>query len=618
VEDDTGSQHGKPELYRALVEASRDVYTLVDRAGTILYQSPSITEVLGWKVEDVEGTCVLDYAHEGDLDAITKEFGSVLKHPGQPRRTMLRMRHKDGSWQSLDSVLRNELENPALQGIVIETRDVVVGPELHRGLQNTQHLFRTIVSHPSIMIWAVDIDGLITVSEGEALKLLGIEPGALVGLNVFDVYADAPHVLAYIRRALAGETLDYTVDVPGPSGDLTVDNRLRPQYSDQGKIVGVTAITFEVSARVLLENKLRRAETMEAIGMLVGGVAHDFNNLLTAIIGFATVAKRANEDKRGEYLGHVIESADRGANLVRQLLSFARKDEVRLESVDVPNFLRLATPLFRQILGDKVSLDITIDDSSPCQIRIDRIKLEQVLLNLVTNARDAMPSGGNLRVDLSSANHETGERWVHVEVADSGVGMDADTLRCVFDPFFSTKQQGSGLGLATSHSIVSRGGGTLTATSEVDKGTRFMLQFPCHEAIEAAPIEEVDPAPSPVAAVVLLIDENVAVLRSTALSLEASGYEVTVAESGQEGYDIYLSDKERFDIVVTDMTMPGMKGDELAGLLRKIDDDIPILCVSGFHAESSLLAELQGVSLLSKPYHGDELVETIARMLAKS
>jgi PAS domain S-box-containing protein len=590
-------KRGQPELYRALVERSRDVYTLVDSAGMILYQSPSITEILG---------------------AMKKEMASVLKHPGQPRRTMLRMRCKNGSCQDLDSVLRNELNNPALRGIVIETREVVVGPELHRGLQNTQHLFRTVLSHPSIMLWAIDNEGIVTVSEGEGLRVLGIEPGALIGGNLFELYADTPQVVAYIRRALTGETLEYTVDVPSPSGDLTVDTRLRPLFSDKGEVVGVTGISFEVGERVLLEEKLRRAQTMEAIGMLVGGVAHDFNNLLTAIIGFATVAKRANDDKRGEYLGHVIESADRGATLVRQLLSFARKDEIRPETVDVHQLLNSCTPLYRQVLGETVPLTLVLAESADCHIRIDRIKLEQVLLNLVTNARDAMPSGGSLGLHLSYSSDGTGERWMQVDVVDTGIGMDEATLNCVFDPFFSTKQQGSGLGLATSHSIVSRAGGTLTATSEVGKGTRFVLRFQCQEAADVSGVESAAPTPAPKTAGVLLIDDDVAVLRCTALSLEDAGYQVTMAGSGQEGYDLFVSATTRFDIVITDMTMPGMKGDELAKLLRKIDKDIPILCVSGFHADSTLLQELQGVSILSKPYRGIELEETIARILAES
>lgn len=613
------SPAGRADLHKAILECSRDLHTLVDSTGMILYQSPSIAEMLGWQAGEIEGSNVLDYAHEDDREAMRREFANVLKHPEQPRRVMLSMRCKDGGWQDLDSYIRNELENPALGGILIETRDVVVGPELHRGLQNSEHLFRTIVSHPSIMIWAIDNAGAITVSEGAGLKLLGVSPGMLVGENVFELYAELPTALGYIRRALAGETLEYTTVIPAPGGDLTVDNRLRPQFSERGTVVGVTAITFEVDDRVQLEHKLRRAETMEAIGMLVGGVAHDFNNLLTAIIGFATVAKRADDTTRAEYLGHVIESADRGASLVRQLLAFARKDEIRPETVNLRQLLDSSMPLFRQVVGEAVTIDLRIETDEQCHIQIDRSKLEQVVLNLIANARDAMPGGGSLELHLSNTDDVHGNRMAQVEVIDNGEGMDDATLKCVFDPFFSTKQRGSGLGLATAHSIVSRAGGSLSVESVLGKGTTFTLRFQCESEAEAPPLPMPgDDSAKTNTARVLLVDDDPDVLLVTALSLRASGYEVGTASCGQEAYDTYLAAPGAFDIIVTDMTMPGMKGDELARLLRDSDCVIPILCVSGYHNHSDLLTNLSGVSMLSKPYMGDELVDKIAAMLEAS
>jgi PAS domain S-box-containing protein len=612
------SPKGQSDLYRAIVNCSRDLHTLVDSTGRILYQSPSIAEVLGWQPEEVQGTNVLEYAHEDDHLAWQQEFAKVLEHPGQSRRTMLRMRRKDGSWQDSDSVIRNELDNPDLQGILIETRELVAGPELHRGLQNSEHLFETIVSHPSIMIWAIDKEGLITVSEGAGLQHLGIEPGALVGADVFELYAELPAILDYMRRALSGETLDYSITMLGAHGELSVDNRLRPQFNDRGEVVGVTAITFEVNERIQLENKLRRAETMEAIGMLVGGVAHDFNNLLTAIIGFATVAKRADDSKRAEYLEHVLESAERGASLVRQLLSFARKDEIRPETVDVSQLLASGMPLYTLAVGDSVAIHLEVDEGAECEIRIDRTKLEQVFLNLVTNARDAMPDGGTLRIHLRCDADASGERRVQIEFSDTGAGIEPAILKSVFDPFFSTKKQGSGLGLATSHSIVSRAAGTLSVESEIGKGTRFTLSFPSQPAAEVQQGEVSSAALPARPGGILLIDDDIAVLRSTALTLEEAGFAVWTAESGQQGYDLFIANQRLYDIVVTDMTMPGMKGDELAQRLREVCSQTPILCVSGYHHHSELLAGLSGVSLLNKPYHGDELIDSIIRILSGS
>ncbi len=615
MEDEKSTPEEQSELYQALIECSRDLHTLIDKDGVITYQSPSITDVLGWRPQEVVGSRVLSYTHEEDQALLAKEFANVLGAPEQTRRSMSRMRCKDGSYRLLDGVIRNELANPSLRGIVVESRELVSGPELHRALQNSEHLFRTIVSHPEIMIWAIDKRGNITVSEGGGLELMGVEPGVLVGTNVFELYAETPKLVANIRRALKGETLHYSAEMAGPAGKLTMDSRLRPQYSEQGEVTGVTAITFEVSERVKLENKLRRAQTMEAIGMLAGGVAHDFNNLLTAIIGFASVAKRADEGKRDEYLDHVIESATRGATLVRQLLSFASKDEIRPETVDVANLIQSGLPLYQQVVGNSVEIIVDTEEDTSSHIQIDRSKLEQVFLNLVTNARDAMPSGGTLRFRLNQIEDKSGESWVQIDVSDTGQGMDQATQACVFDPFFSTKKQGSGLGLATSHSIVSRADGTLSVASAIGEGAAFQLRFPSFQAPQPTTPTATLAKARVRAASLLLIDDNEAVLSSTALMLEGAGYEVSTAESGQEGYDQFVRSKGQYDLVVSDMTMPGMKGDELAQLLREIDSTTPILCVSGYHEGSDILGTLDGVSLLSKPYQGDELIDAIDKML---
>jgi two-component system cell cycle sensor histidine kinase/response regulator CckA len=615
VGDNNEIRVARPGLHRALIECTRDIHTVLDSDGIVVYQSPSLTAILGWSPEDMLGSSGFRHVHPDDLPRVTKKLDTVFDGTEMLLRLRLRMRAKDGRWVHLDSIVRNELANPEIRGILIMSRDVSGKVDAEHALREREHLLRTVEGHPCLILWALDKEGIITVSQGAGLAVLGLEPGQAVGMSVFDLYVDTPNVLGYVRRALAGETLDYTLVFPGPDGPVTTDNRLRPQFSENDEVVGVTAITFDVSDREELESELRRAKTMESIGMLAGGIAHDFNNLLTAIVGFASAAKHSDAETRDSYLEQVIEAGQRGGEIVGQLLSFARKDEICPETVDLAMLIENSLSLYRQVLGDAIEIELGISDRAACYVEIDRSKLEQVFLNLVTNARDAMPDGGLLTIQLSHDESDDTDLCVRIDVVDNGLGMTANTVECAFEPFYSTKESGTGLGLATTHGIVTRAGGLITVQSTLGKGTTFQLCFPCSSSVPAEVSENFATTQVSGLGRILLIDDNTAVLHSTALTLEFYGYQVRTAESGQEGYDTFVANQDDIDLVITDMTMPGMKGDELVVRVREIDKSVPILCVSGHHDPSKLLDGLERVALLSKPYLGDDLNEAIARLL---
>jgi PAS domain S-box-containing protein len=597
------------------VDCSLDCHTIFDPEGVISYQSPSVTHILGWEPGEMIGVDALSYVHEEDLPPISHKLEEVFKKPGATSRMRLRLRCKDGSYRVLESQIRNEIQNPDIAGLLVVSRDVTSEQETHRVLSNREHHMATVVSHQNIVLWAIDSKGLITVSEGKGLAVIGFEPGVLVGSDVFELYAGFPDVLGPLRRALAGEDVDYVIVVPGVNGEVTLDNRLRPQFSETGEVISVNAISFDITEHSRLEQELRRAKTLEAMGMLAGGIAHDFNNVLTAISGFAMAAKKVRGEQRAELLDHVIDSTDRGAALVSQLLSFARKDEVRPELVDFRDLLSSSMPLFRKVAGDQIGVTLQVETSEDCYIEIDRSKIEQVLINLVSNARDALPDGGSVGLSLS----QTDDGLIQLDVLDSGVGMDEETLGNVFEPFYSTKVEGVGLGLATSHSVVERAGGSISVESKPGQGTCFRLRF--RKVSAPAPLASSDPTTpageQPTTGRILLVDDNPHVLKASKLILESYGYQVREASSGKEAYDLFVEHRSEIDMVMTDMTMPGMKGDELAALLRKEDADIPILCVSGFHEPSALLETIDKVTVLHKPYRGDEPVATITRLLAK-
>jgi PAS domain S-box-containing protein len=488
-------------------------------------------------------------------------------------------------------------------------------------VRRAKERLEAVVSGAPIVLFAVDRDGIFTLSEGSGLDVLGLRPGQVVGEAVYDLYRDHPALCDCIRRALAGETLSESIDV----GDLSFDTSYGPLRGADGSIEGVIGVATNVTERRRAERalqesegKLRHAQRLEAVGGLAGGVAHDFNNLLTAMFGHLKFLRDRSEslpEVRAE-VDAVEQAANRAATLTRQLLAFSRKQVLQLRAVDLDGVLREMDPMLRRLLGEDVVLDIRAEARHPW-IRADRGQMEQIVINLAVNAREAMPRGG--RLTLATADAGDG-RQVTLVVRDTGRGMDAATQARAFEPFFTTKPvgEGTGLGLSMVYGIVKQSGGEVLLASAPGEGATFTLHFPATEP----PVEsESPPPPSPRLVTghetILLVEDEPMVRDLFRDVLVEAGYRVLEAQNGAEALEVVSRHREPIHLMVTDVIMPGMSGGELVRRMAEVRPEVKVLYISGYNDDVLVRRGVieTGVSFLQKPCMPDELTRVVRGIL---
>jgi two-component system cell cycle sensor histidine kinase/response regulator CckA len=379
------------------------------------------------------------------------------------------------------------------------------------------------------------------------------------------------------------------------------------------------------------EKQFRQAQKMEAVGRLAGGIAHDFNNLLTVIMGYSHVlsAELGRQHPLHSKIEETQKAGERAAMLVRQLLAFSRKQPLEPKHLSLNNVVANLEGMLQRLIGADIRLVISLD-SSNSQVLADQAQLEQVLMNLVVNARDAMPHGGTLTIETALVELEKSPlyhldplppgRYVRLSVGDTGIGMDRDTQAHIFEPFFTTKEEGkgSGLGLSTVFGIVTQSGGAIDVTSRVGYGTKFDIYFPkVGPDAEAAAAPHAGAQPVGGTETILLVEDDASVRILLRDALKKLGYRVIEAKHGLEACLLATQEVSRLDLLLTDMVMPGMGGRELAQHLIAIKPDLRILFMSGFTDDVGILAgHEQGTSgFLQKPFTPEVLARTIRKIL---
>jgi signal transduction histidine kinase/CheY-like chemotaxis protein len=376
--------------------------------------------------------------------------------------------------------------------------------------------------------------------------------------------------------------------------------------------------------QVHLERQLQQSRKLEAIGVLAGGIAHDFNNLLTPIIGYTEMAIQRMDERQGarKDLAVVLDSAVRASGLTRQILAFSRKQLLEMKVLELNGEILSIGKMVRRLIGENIDIRLDLAPGLPC-VKADPTQIQQVLLNLAINARDAMPDGGSLTIQSSEVEIDESPVWrkrelppgryVQIAVSDTGTGMDESTRIQAFEPFFTTKEQGkgTGLGLSTVYGIVKQHGGDITLYSEPGHGTTFRIYLPSAEG-EREPQEEDLPAePERGSGRILLVEDDEAVRGFAQRALEEHGYEVAAAAGGEEA--LKAAAASPFDLLVSDVVMPGMNGRELYKEILRIRPGLPVLYVSGYPAGSGSLAELfdGGEPFLQKPFPVAALLEKV-------
>jgi signal transduction histidine kinase/CheY-like chemotaxis protein len=415
--------------------------------------------------------------------------------------------------------------------------------------------------------------------------------------------------------------------VPRKGAKVPVDVQSRVLIGD-GQVVGVTSIARDLSEHHRLENELRQAQKMEAVGRLATGIAHDFNNIITVLLGYSDelIEEAPPNTTLHSAAVEVRRAADRASALTQQLLAFSRRQVSVAHAVDLNHVIAHMEDLIRRLLGPEIRLEFSLQPDLST-ISADSQQISQVLMNLIVNARDAMPNGGTLTIETEDV--ELGDDIVdvipgpHVQlsVSDSGLGMSSEVRERLFEPFFTTKHsgQGTGLGLSMVQAIVRQSAGHITVDSQPGKGTRFKVYFPRQGDVADAPVPVVEPPPATAVrgdGVVLLAEDDRAVRRLVVTELTRRGFTVLEAEDGLDALDVFRREKDRVDVLVTDVVMPRMNGADLAKQAEHIRPGVKILFISGHPERAGQGLDPTGVTnLLMKPFTADTLAARIKELI---
>ncbi len=380
-----------------------------------------------------------------------------------------------------------------------------------------------------------------------------------------------------------------------------------------------TLLAEQIEERAKAEEQLRQSQKMQALGQLTGGIAHDFNNLLTVIQGSADILSRDElaDDRRKRFARAIVQAAENAAVLTSQLLAFARRQPLKPELVDLSLLVGSMTDLIDRTMGERIKIKTKLDRSA-CPVLVDRNQLQSAILNVASNARDAMPDGGTLRIVVSSMTSECGERTSSVAITDTGTGMDQETVSRIFEPFFTTKKtgQGTGLGLSQVYGFASQSGGDVVCDSVPGKGTTLTLLLPCSEVTVSADAKAGDEAVAEQPpAEILVVEDNAEVGHFAETLLSELGHSVTLATSGEEALE--LTRRRNFDIVFSDVVMPGMGGLRLAEQLAEEKPNLPVILATGYSQEIAQSGS-GGRPVILKPYRLATLSQALVDAMAGS
>ncbi len=520
--------------------------------------------------------------------------------------------------------------------LVVTLNDITDRKRVADELRASEERFRTLVEQAPIAIM-VQTGGAYQYANRAARELYGETPQRqLVGHMVVDLtHPDHRNMvrerMQTVREHRAVSTIRFTVLTLDGRPVETESSAVPVSYEGKdGSLVFMTDITDRVRAEEeirLRDEQLQQSQRMEAIGRLAGGVAHDFNNLLTAVLGYSDLILGGDMSRPEEFREDVIEikrAAVRAKELTSQILAFSRRQPRQPKVVRANDLIRESEPLLRRTLGEDIELDYRLARDAG-SIEVDPGQFTQILLNLAVNARDAMPGGGRLVVDTSKIRHE-GSSWMRLTIADTGSGMDRETVSRVFEPFFTTKRtgEGTGLGLSTVYGIVAQSGGKISVTSEQGAGTVFTVLLASVPEAEEAPqkqegaISRQAPAAEQRCVTILVVEDEPAVRGLTTRVLRQHGFEVLVAAEGSEALAIARDRSVKIDMLLTDVVLPGeLQGDGVARAVLQEHPGIKCIFMSGYPrdviAKAGRLAE--GVNYMEKPFTPATLVRRVRELI---
>jgi two-component system cell cycle sensor histidine kinase/response regulator CckA len=622
----------REELFRLISENAADLIAVVDMHGNRVYNSLSYERVLGYSPQELKSSSSFEQIHPEDRERV-KEAAEEARRSGIGQPMEYRFRHKDGTWRVLEStasVIRNS--EGESEKIVIVNRDITERKRAVEAFQRAETSFRSVVRDAPYGIFKANFTGKLLLVNPALERMLGYASQAeLLAVNLTSVYrypAELQKTNALFQRDQHFK--DIEVEWRRRDGSF-ITVRCSGWTVREESSAYIEVFAEDVTDRRVLERQLRMAQKMEAVGRLSGGIAHDFNNLLGVIIGYIQVMKRSllPGQPSYEYAEEVEKAGQRAVTLTRQLLAFSRQQVLDPVILNLNTLVSEMEKMLPRLIGEDIQLNFVLDPVI-AQVKADQGQVEQVLMNLVVNARDAMPDGGKLTIQTANVELDAAFARVHqgsvpghyvmLGVTDTGTGMDPEIQAQIFEPFFTTKDRdkGTGLGLATVYGIVKQSNGYIAVDSEKGKGASFKVYLPRIEQPVAAKRDSIQAAPTLRGSETVLLVEDAQPLRALAqLFLKENGYHVLTAADGAEAEQVAAQYPGPIHLLLTDVVMPGINGRVLAERLAPRHPDMKVLYMSGytdtFIAGHGVLEA--GTHLLHKPFTEEALMRKVRELL---
>jgi PAS domain S-box-containing protein len=624
----------RDELFRLISDNATDLIAVADMQGRRLYDSSSFETVLGYSPEELAESAPSEQIHPEDL-LRTQTAAQEARATRTRQKLEYRMRHKDGTWRVMEStvsVIRGT--NGGADKLLTVNRDITEREFAREALRVADAGYRSVVDDAPYGIYCANREGRLLRVNPALQKMLGYtETVELLKANlesqVFKVPAEFRKLIELLDRA--GECKDNETEWKRKDGGPITVRCCGRRIADGGQTPYYEMFVEDVTDERVLERQLQMAGKMEAIGRLSGGIAHDFNNLLGVIIGYSQVLIRALGPGSAltEHATEIEKAGERAAALTRQLLAFSRQQILTPTVLNLNTLVADMQKMLPRLIGEDITVNIKLGHELRC-VRADRNQIEQIILNLAVNSRDAMPEGGklvieteNVRLDELYVRLHPGSRageYVRLTVTDTGNGMDSEILAHIFEPFFTTKEvgKGTGLGLATVYGVVKQSGGYVWVDSEPNQGASFQIYLPRIEDVVQPRAVDFHPAEQLRGSETILLVEDAETLRNLAATfLAGRGFQVLAAPDAEQALEIAATQGKSIQLLLTDVIMPGQNGRVLAERVTAANPHIKVLYMSGYTDSFIAGHGVLGTEchLLHKPFTESALIRKVREVL---
>jgi len=633
-EADTALRESREHL-SAIISFAMDAIITVDEAHCVTLFNAAAEKLFGCSATEAIGRSINDFIPER-FQAAQHQHVQKFLEDGQTYRTMnarsVYGRRADGIEVPMEATISQTRVGGHLSFTII-LRDVSERQRTEEALRQSEERYRTLFESNPQPMWVYDIGTLAFLAVNQAaVRHYGYSPAEFFAMKIADLRPaeDLPHLqehLNNIEAEASGAAIWQHLKKDGSAIDVEI---LWHEIIFDGHAARLVLAT-DITERKLLEDQLRQAQKMEAIGRLAGGVAHDFNNLLTAIIGYSQLmlGRMGNDSQMRKELEEIYKAGTRAASLTSQLLAFSRKQVIQPVSLNLNAVVVDMGKMLRRLIGEDIELQLALADDLDC-VKADAGQMQQVVMNLAVNARDAMPAGGRLtiatvNIDLDEAFTRkrptvTPGAYVGLRVSDTGCGIDEEIQSRIFEPFFTTKEmgKGTGLGLSTIHGIITQSGGYVWFDSEPGNGTTFEIYLPRIDEREEQ--RKISGSTSEIlhgTETILLVEDEEAVRRLARSILEAHGYRVLEAPSCEDALAMAMTHQGSLDLLVTDVVMPQMSGRELAEQLARRCPEVKVLFISGYTDDAIVRTGVlkSGMAFLQKPFVPDAFARKVREVL---